>query len=197
MDAADLDPDPFVQFARWLDDVLAEGLAEPYAMVVATASTDGQPVGRFVLLRGHGPDGFVFFTNYHSRKGRQLEANPQASLTFPWHPMHRQVIVTGSVERTSAAESDAYFASRDRESQIGAWASDQSAEIPDRAWLLDRVAGYEAQFAGTEVPRPPHWGGFRVVPDAIELWQQGPNRLHDRFRYARTGDTWRLSRLSP
>jgi len=197
LDIADLDPDPFTQFARWLDDVLAAALPEPFAMVVSTAGTDGQPVGRHVLLRGHGPDGFVFFTNYNSRKGRQLEANPKAALTFPWFPMRRQVIITGAVERTTPQESDAYFASRDRESQIGAWASDQSAEIPDRAWLEARVAEYEAQFAGGPVSRPPHWGGFRVVPDSIELWQQGKNRLHDRFRYDRAGDGWRLARLSP
>jgi pyridoxamine 5'-phosphate oxidase len=197
MDADELDPDPFVQFASWYDGVVAAGLPEPSAMVLSTAGADGRPVGRHVLLRGHGPDGFVFFTNYESRKGRQLAENPYASLTFPWYPIHRQAIVTGPVERVTAEESDVYFASRARESQLGAWASEQSAEIPSRAWLDDRYAELDARYAGTTVPRPPHWGGYRLRPDAIELWQQGPNRLHDRFRYTRDGDGWRLTRLSP
>jgi pyridoxamine 5'-phosphate oxidase len=197
MDADELDPDPFVQFASWYDGVVAAGLPEPSAMVLSTAGADGRPVGRHVLLRGHGPDGFVFFTNYESRKGRQLAENPYASLTFPWYPIHRQAIVTGPVERVSAEESDSYFASRARESQLGAWASEQSAEIPSRAWLDDRYAELDARYAGTTVPRPSHWGGYRLRPDAIELWQQGPNRLHDRFRYTRDGDGWRLTRLSP
>ena len=197
MDADDLDPDPFVQFAEWYDGVLAAGLPEPSAVVLSTAGADGRPVGRHVLLRGHGPDGFVFFTNYESRKGHQLAENPYASLTFPWYPIHRQAIVTGPVERVSPAESDAYFASRTRESQLGAWASEQSSEIPDRAWLDDRFAELDARYAGGPVPRPPHWGGYRLRPDAIELWQQGPNRLHDRFRYTLEGEHWRLARLSP
>jgi pyridoxamine 5'-phosphate oxidase len=197
MDADELDPDPFVQFADWYDGVLAAGLPEPSAMVLSTAGADGRVVGRHVLLRGHGPDGFVFFTNYDSRKGRQLAENPYASLTFPWYPVHRQAIVTGPVERVSAEESDAYFASRTRESQLGAWASEQSAEIPSRTWLDDRYAELDARYAGETVPRPPHWGGYRLRPDAIELWQQGPNRLHDRFRYTPDGDRWRLTRLSP
>jgi pyridoxamine 5'-phosphate oxidase len=197
MDADELDPDPFVQFASWYDGVVAAGLPEPSAMVLSTAGADGRPVGRHVLLRGHGPDGFVFFTNYESRKGRQLAENPYASLTFPWYPIHRQAIVTGPVERVTAEESDVYFASRARESQLGAWASEQSAEIPSRAWLDDRYAELDARYAGTTVPRPSHWGGYRLRPDAIELWQQGPNRLHDRYPYTRDGDGWRLTRLSP
>ena len=197
LDAADLDPDPFVQFGRWLDDVLAAGIAEPFAMVVATADRDGQPSSRFVLLRGHDPRGFVFYTNYNSRKGRQLAANPQASLTFPWYPVHRQVIVIGAAERTSNEESDAYFATRDRESQIGAWASNQSDVIPDRDWLVQRVHDLSGRFGDGPVPRPPHWGGFRIVPECIELWQQGAFRLHDRFRYLRRGEGWELERLSP
>jgi pyridoxamine 5'-phosphate oxidase len=197
MDADELDPDPFVQFASWYDGMLAAGLPEPSAVVLSTAGADGRPVGRHVLLRGHGPDGFVFFTNFESRKARQLAENPYASLTFPWYPIHRQAIVTGPVERVSAEESDSYFASRARESQLGAWASEQSTEIPDRAWLDDRYATFDARYAGTTVPRPPHWGGYRLLADMIELWQQGPNRLHDRFRYTRGGDRWRLARLSP
>ena len=197
LEADDLDPDPHIQFDRWHADVIAAGVAEPWAMVVATADTDGQPSSRFVLLRGHDERGFVFYTNYESRKGRQLAANPRASLTFPWHPIHRQVIVLGTVERTSAAESDAYFATRDRESQIGAWASHQSDVIPDRNWLVQRVQEFEARYADAPVPRPPHWGGYRVRADSIELWQQGAFRLHDRFRYSRVTDGWRLERLSP
>ena len=197
LDIDDLDPDPFVQFGRWLDDVLAAGIAEPFAMVVATADRDGQPSSRFVLLRGHDPRGFVFYTNYNSRKGRQLAANPQASLTFPWYPVHRQVIVIGAAERTSNQESDAYFATRDRESQIGAWASNQSDVIPDRDWLVQRVHEFSERFGDGPVPRPPHWGGFRIVPECIELWQQGAFRLHDRFRYLRRGEGWELERLSP
>ena len=197
LDIDDLDPDPYVQFGRWLDDVLAAGIAEPFAMVVATADRDGQPSSRFVLLRGHDPRGFVFYTNYNSRKGRQLAANPQASLTFPWYPVHRQVIVIGAAERTSNEESDAYFATRDRESQIGAWASNQSDVIPDRDWLVQRVHEFSERFGDGPVPRPPHWGGFRIVPECIELWQQGAFRLHDRFRYLRRGEGWELERLSP
>jgi pyridoxamine 5'-phosphate oxidase len=197
MDAADLDPDPFTQFASWLDDVVAAPLPEPYAMVLSTADAHGRPVGRFVLLRDHGPQGFVFFTNYDSRKGRHLAENPNASLTFPWYPLHRQVIVTGTVERTSGEDSDAYWATRDRASQLSAWASDQSAEIPDRAWLERRLAEHDEQFAGGPVPRPPDWGGFRLRPDSIELWSQQPNRLHDRFRYDKVGDRWPIVRLSP
>jgi pyridoxamine 5'-phosphate oxidase len=197
MDADDLNPDPFVQFGEWYQGVLDAGLPEPSAMVLSTAGADGRPVGRHVLLRGHGPNGFTFFTNYDSRKGRQLAENPYASLTFPWYPIQRQVIVTGAAEPVSSEESDAYFDSRPRESQLSAWASDQSREIPSRAWLDDRYAALDARYAGKPVPRPPHWGGYRLRPDAIELWQQGPNRLHDRFRYARDGDRWQLARLSP
>ncbi len=197
LDARDLDPDPHVQFDLWHADVVAAGVTEPSAMVVATADVDGQPSSRFVLLRGHDARGFVFYTNYQSRKGRQLDANPRASLTFPWHPIHRQVIVLGTVERTLPEESDAYFAARDRESQIGAWASNQSDVIPDRDWLVRRVAEFEERFADATVPRPPHWGGYRVRPDSIELWQQGAFRLHDRFRYTRVADGWWLERLSP
>jgi pyridoxamine 5'-phosphate oxidase len=196
MDAADLDPDPFVQFEDWLTGAFAE-LPEPTAMALATAGRDGRPRVRHVLLKGADERGFVWFTSYESIKGRQLAENPWASVVFPWFPMHRQVIVTGPVERTSDDESDAYFATRDRESQIGAWASAQSEEIPDKEWLRQRVADVEARFAGGSVTRPPFWGGFRLRPDAIEFWQQGANRLHDRIVYTRAGSGWDKARLSP
>ncbi|MEY2455146.1 MAG: pyridoxamine 5-phosphate oxidase [Acidimicrobiaceae bacterium] len=196
MDAADLDPDPIAQFEDWLDAASAE-LPEPTAMALATAGADGHPRVRHVLLKGIDEDGFVWFTSYESLKGRQLAENPWASIVFPWFPMHRQVIVTGPVERVSAEASDAYFSTRDRESQIGAWASDQSSEIPDKAWLERRVEELEARYAGRPVPRPPFWGGFRLRPDTIEFWQQGANRLHDRIVYRRTSGGWTTARLSP
>ena len=196
MDAADLDPDPITQFEAWLDAAVAE-LPEPTAMALATAGADGHPRVRHVLLKGVDERGFVWFTSYDSTKGRQLGENAWASIVFPWFPMRRQVIVSGPVERTSEEESDVYFATRDRESQIGAWASEQSTEIPDTDWLRQRVADVEARFAGAAVTRPPFWGGFRLRPDAIEFWQQGANRLHDRIVYRHAGSAWERARLSP
>jgi pyridoxamine 5'-phosphate oxidase len=201
LDAGDLDPDPIVQFGRWYDDVVAAGLPEPGAVVLSTAGADGRPRARHVLLRGFDERGFVWHTNYESRKGRDLAENPWACLTFPWFPIRRQVVVTGTVERISAEESDAYFASRDRGNQISAWASEQSTEIPDRVFLEGRVAELEERYAGADVPRPPHWGGYRLAPDMIELWQGRINRLHDRLRYERAGGGvrggWHITRLSP
>jgi pyridoxamine 5'-phosphate oxidase len=198
MDAAELDPDPIVQFQAWLDAAKAE-LPEPTAMALATADRDGHPRVRHVLLKGVDDRGFVWFTSYESTKGRELAENPWASIVFPWFPMQRQVIVSGPVERTSDEESDAYFATRDRESQIGAWASLQSTEIPDKEWLRTRVAEASARFEGGAVTRPPYWGGFRLRPESIELWQQGANRLHDRIVYRRavSGAGWLTTRLSP
>ncbi len=198
LDAADLDPDPFAQFGRWFDEAVATGIHEPTAVALGTADAVGRPVVRHVLLKGHGPEGFVFFTNYKSRKGQHLTENPQACLTFPWFMLQpgRQVIITGHVERLSEAESDAYFATRDRGSRLGAWASRQSEEIPDRAWLEARVAAFAERFPA-EVPRPPHWGGYRMSPDSVEFWQGAVNRLHDRFRYTLEAGGWRLARLSP
>jgi pyridoxamine 5'-phosphate oxidase len=201
LDVGDLDPDPVVQFGRWLDDVVAAGLPEPMAMVLATAPAgDGaQPLGRHVLLRGADHDGFRWVSNHLSRKGRHLAENPRAALVFPWFPIQRQVIVTGPVRRAADADSDAYFATRARESQLAAWASEQSEPIPDRAWLDDRFAEIATRFEGRPVPRPPHWGMYVLVPHAIELWQQGPHRMHDRFLYERTapGEPWSVSRLAP
>lgn len=201
MDLADLDPDPILQVRRWLDDVVAAGLPEPMAMVLVTAPAgdQAQPLGRHVLLRDVDERGFTWVTNERSRKGRHLAANPRACLVFPWYPLQRQVIVTGSVERAPADESERYFASRPRESQLAAWASEQSEPIPDREWLERRWAELAAEFEGGTVPRPPHWGMFRLTPTAIEFWQQGRHRMHDRFLFERAtaAASWSVSRLAP
>jgi pyridoxamine 5'-phosphate oxidase len=201
MELADLDPDPVVQFRRWLDDVVAAGLHEPTAMVLATAPAgdQAQPLARHVLLKSADHEGFTWVTNQRSRKGRQLAENPHACLVFPWYPIGRQVVVTGAVALGSDEESDAYFATRSRASQLAAWASEQSEVIPDRAWLDDRWDRFDQIHASGPVPRPPHWGIYRLTPDAIEFWHQGPNRMHDRFRFHRAApdQPWSVDRLSP
>jgi pyridoxamine 5'-phosphate oxidase len=192
--------DPIEQFQGWLAEAEAAGEAEPTAMTLATASAaDGAPSARMVLLKGVDERGFVFYTNYRSRKGQELAANPAAALVFRWPVLHRQVTVTGSVTQLPAEESDAYFATRDRGSQIGAWASNQSEVLPGgRAELEERVAAVEARFAGrADVPRPPHWGGYLVAPDTIVFWTGRPNRLHDRQRFTRNESVWRSEVLSP
>lgn len=197
----DVAADPVEQFHRWLADAVAAGIPEPNAMVLATAGADGQPSARTVLLKGVDERGFVWFTNYRSRKGRELEANPRAALLFSWVAVHRQVAVTGTVQRVSPQESADYFAQRPYGAQIGAWASEQSEVIPSRAWLEERFAAVAARHPeGTEVPLPPHWGGLRLVPDAVEFWQGRTSRLHDRLRYRRDPDAasgWTLARLAP
>ncbi|HEX6130904.1 MAG TPA: pyridoxamine 5'-phosphate oxidase [Actinomycetota bacterium] len=195
---ADLLDDPVAQFRRWFDDAIRAGLALPHAMALATADADGRPSVRHVLLRGVDARGFAFFTNRDSRKGRDLGQNPHAAAVFLWRELDRQVSLSGRVERTSDEESDAYFAARPRGAQVGAWASPQSSVLSDRALLDAAVAEVEARFGEGPLPRPPHWGGYRIVPDEIELWQGREHRLHDRFRYAR-GDEgrWRLDRLAP
>lgn len=197
LELEDLDPDPIVQFGRWMEDALAAGLTLPNTMTLATAAPDGRPSARMVLLKGFDHRGFVFYTNYGSRKSRELAANPQAALVLYWSRLERQVRVEGRVERLGEAESDAYFASRPLESRLGAWASRQSEPLASRAELERRLAELERQYAGGDVPRPPHWGGWIVAPDAIELWQGRPNRLHDRFLYTHRGDAWERARLSP
>lgn len=197
LELEDLDPDPIVQFGTWMEEALAEGLLLPNTMTLATAAPDGRPSARMVLLKGFDRDGFVFYTNYESRKGRELSVNPYAALVFYWARLERQVRVEGRVERVSSEDSDAYFASRPLESRLGAWASRQSAPLEARAELEDRLAQLEEQHSSGDVPRPPHWGGWIVRPEAIELWQGRPNRLHDRFLYTRRDDGWDRTRLNP
>jgi pyridoxamine 5'-phosphate oxidase len=194
----DLAADWPAQFAAWFVDAAAFGLPEPNAMIVATASADGRPSARTVLLKGYDVRGFVFYTNYTSRKGAEAAENPAASLVFPWFPMQRQVIVAGAVERVSRAETEAYFATRPRGSQLGAWASPQSQVVPDRAAVEAGLAAATERFgADRPVPPPPHWGGLRVLPETVEFWQGRSNRLHDRLRYRRTGSDWVVERLAP
>ena len=194
---ADLVDDPLEQFGRWHAEVAEAGVFEPDAMVLSTADDQGQPSARHVLLRGVGPEGFTFFTNYQSRKGDELTANPRASLLFPWAELSRQVSVVGAVTRASAEVSDAYFATRERGSQLSAWASLQSRPVADRATLDARYATVEAEWKGLTVERPPHWGGFHVQPLTVEFWQGRPSRRHDRFRYTRTAAGWQVDRLDP
>lgn len=194
---ADVDRDPIRQFERWFADAVAAEVPEPNAMTLATATRDGVPSARVVLLKGVDARGFAFFTDYRSRKGAELAENPLAALVFLWKEIERQVRVVGAVSRVSAAESEAYFRSRPLGSRIGAWTSHQSAVIASRAELEERVRQVTARFADGEVPLPPHWGGFRVVPDAVEFWQGRPNRLHDRLRYRRDTGRWVVERLSP
>lgn len=199
LDEAALAADWVTQFTRWFGEAVASGLlAEPNAMVVATATPDGRPSVRTVLLRGVDERGLVFFTNYDSRKGRELAANPSVALAFSWVPLERQVVVTGTASRVDRAESEAYFRGRPRESQLAAWASAQSTVVPDRAVLDGALAALARRWPdGTDVPVPAHWGGVRVAPDSVEFWQGRPARMHDRLRYRREGDSWVVERLSP
>ena len=194
----DLAADWFTQFADWFADANAYGLPEPNAMIVATAAPDARPSARTVLLKGYDVRGFVFYTNYTSRKGTEALANPAASVVFPWFAMQRQVIVAGAVEKVSRAETEEYFASRPRGSRLGAWASPQSQVVPDRAAVDAGLAAAVQRFGPDgPVPPPPHWGGLRVVPETVEFWQGRSNRLHDRLRYRRTGSDWVVERLAP
>ena len=189
--------DPIELFTRWFDEAVAAAIPEPNAMTLATVDAAGRPTARIVLMKGVDARGVVFHTNYDSRKGRDLAANPRAALLFFWVGLERQVRIDGAAERVSAEDSDAYFAARPRGSQISAWASPQSARVADRAWLEARVAEFEARFASGAVPRPPNWGGMRVVPDRFEFWQGRTSRLHDRLVWSRQGDGWTIGRLAP
>ena len=197
LDERDVDPDPLVQFHKWFDDARRAELPEPNAITLATATPGGVPSARMVLLNAADERGFTFFTDYRSRKGQELEANPHAALVFFWGELERQVRITGTVSRVSREETEAYFRTRPRESRLGAWTSHQSTVLAGREVLEARLREMSARHPGDEVPTPPHWGGYLLTPDALEFWQGRESRLHDRVRYQREAGSWRIERLSP
>ena len=189
--------DPIALFDEWLAEARASEVNDPEAMALATADEDGRPSVRTVLLKGHGPDGFVFYTNQRSRKGEELAANPRAALLFHWKSLRRQVRIEGRISIVSCEEADAYFASRSRDSQLGAWASDQSWPLSSRETFENKYEAMRAKFDGGDVPRPPHWGGFRVTPESFEFWSDRPHRLHERRLFKRSHDGWTEGLLYP
>jgi pyridoxamine 5'-phosphate oxidase len=191
------DPNPFRQFELWFEQALAAQLLEPNAMTLATVTAEGKPDARIVLLKGFDDRGFVFYTNFRSHKGQQLAENPHAALVFLWGDLERQVRIVGSVEKATHEEADNYFYSRPLGSRLGAWASTQSEVVPSREHLLERMTEFEAQYQDREIPRPEHWGGFRVIPTEFEFWQGRPSRLHDRLRYRLQNGEWGVDRLAP
>lgn len=194
----EVDPNPFIQFKQWFDQALAAQLPEPNAMTIATATLDGKPSARMVLLKDFDQRGFVFFTNYNSHKGQEISENPQAALVFWWAELERQVRITGRVEKVSEADSDRYFYSRPENSRLGAWVSNQSEVIASREDLEQRLQDLQHKYENQEILRPPHWGGLRVIPTEIEFWQGRPSRLHDRLLYTRLDNgNWKIDRLSP
>ncbi|MEJ1933529.1 pyridoxamine 5'-phosphate oxidase [Nostoc sp. NIES-2111] len=193
----EVDPNPFIQFKKWFEQALAAQLPEPNAMTIATTTPDGKPSARMVLLKDFDERGFVFFTNYNSRKGQELAANPQAALVFWWAELERQVRILGRVEKVSESESDYYFESRPAKSRLGAWASNQSEIIPTREVLEQRMQELQSKYENQDIPRPQHWGGLRVIPTEIEFWQGRSSRLHDRLLYTHVDDSWKIQRLSP
>ena len=194
----DVARDPFRQFEKWFQEAEAAKIHEPNAAVLATATKDGRPSARMMLLKGIDGRGFVFYTNYRSRKGMEIESNPRVTLMFPWVALERQVIIEGPVTKVTREESEAYFHIRPRASQLAAWASSQSAIIPGREALEEAMKAVERKYEGVEAPLPPHWGGFRIIPDSVEFWQGRRSRLHDRLRYRReAGGSWVIERLSP
>ena len=197
LDRRDLLPDPLAQFALWYEEAQQSTVALPHAMALATADAQGRPSARMVLLKECDQRGFVFYTNSNSHKGRDLSQNPRAALVFHWEPLRKQVRVEGAVERVSSEEADAYFATRPRGSQLGAWASAQSESIPDRTALERETDQLEAHYAERDVPRPPHWNGYRVCPDTLEFWVDRASRLHDRFEYRRSSQGWQIRQLAP
>ena len=197
LDKAEVDPDPTVQFHEWFENAVEADLHEPNAMILATATNDGKPSARTVLLKGYDERGFVFYTNYEGRKAKEIEANPACALLFYWGELERQVRIEGRATRLSGEESDAYFASRPPGSRLGAWASEQSHPVEDRSILEERVRALQAEYEGREIPRPPFWGGYRIEPETIEFWQGRENRLHDRIVYHRSGRGWKIVRLQP